>query len=205
MNMHADIASRPVSYQDVLDAPPHRVAEIVNGVFYLQAKPAPPHGEVAGGLMSFLRDPFQMGRGGPGGWWIQAEPELYFGSRDYRTLVPDLAGWRRERLPVLPRRWADLKVAPDWVCEILSPSTMRLDRTQKMAIYAEAGIAHLWMADPLACTLEIFELIDGRWTLTAAHGGKPEISAAPFDTVPLTLGDLWLPEEETDDDPQQDA
>ena len=194
-----------VTYRDVLNAPKGVTTEIIDGELYMQARPTERHSQALMGMIESLRPSFERGKGGPGGWWIRAEPQVSFEDRDWRTLVPDLAGWRRERLPVLPRRWADLTVAPDWVCEILSPSTMRLDRTQKMAIYAEAGIAHLWMADPLACTLEIFELIDGRWTLTAAHGGKPEISAAPFDTVPLTLGDLWLPEEETDDDPQQDA
>lgn len=205
MTMHAEVASRPVSYRDVLDAPANKTAEIVNGVFYLQAGAAPPHRMVADGLIEALRPPFQRARGGPGGWWIVGEPELYFGDRDYRTLVPDLAGWRREQLPALPRKWADLTVAPDWVCEILSPSTARLDRTEKRAIYAEAGIAHLWMADPVAQTLEIFELIDGRWTLIAVQGGNAEMTAAPFGTVPLTLADLWLPEEETDDDRTDDA
>jgi len=200
MNIHAEVSSRPVSYQDVLDAPAHKTAEIVNGVFYLQAEAAPPHRMVADGLIETLRLPFQRGRGGPGGWWIVGEPELYFGDRDYRTLVPDLAGWRRERLAVLPRSWADLKVAPDWICEILSPSTMRLDRTEKMAVYAEAGVPHLWMADPLARTLEVFELTAGRWTLIAAHGGEADVSLAPFDAVPLAMADLWLPEEENDDD-----
>jgi len=202
MNVHRPVTDRPVSYQDVLDAPEHKVAEIINGVFHLQAEPAPPHGEVADGLISFLRGPFQKGRGGPGGWWLKTEPELYFGNRDFRTLVPDVAGWRRDRLPTLPQRWSDLTVRPDWVCEIVSPSTSRIDRTEKMPIYAEAGIPHLWMIDPVAKTLEVYELRDERWTLMSTHAGDDDITALPFEALVMPLVDLWIEaddEEKTDD------
>lgn len=187
------IARPAVSYQDVLDAPDGQVAQIVNGVFYLQAQPAPPHNAVERGLLAALIPAFERGRGGPGGWWIIPEPELHFGNRDYRTLVPDLAGWCRDRLPEFPASWAELKVTPDWVCEILSPSTARLDRIEKMPVYAEQGIRHLWLIDPAAKTLEVFELTDGRWTMIAARGGDEAVSEAPFDAVPLVMGDLWLP------------
>lgn len=191
MNVHRPL-SRPASYQDILDAPEGRVAEIVNGVFYLQAQPAPPHQEFSGNLISRLKESFQRGSGGPGGWWIVAEPELQFGDRDHRTLVPDLAGWRRERLPQLPQKWDDLDVVPDWVCEILSPSTARLDRTEKLPIYAEVGVAHVWLVDPVAKTLEVLGLENGRWTILAALAGDEAVKAAPFDAVALELGDLWL-------------
>lgn len=190
---------RPVSYQDVLDAPEGRVAEIVNGAFYLQAQPAPPHDELRDGLIEFLRPPFVRGRGGPGGWWIRSEPELYFGDRDFRTLVPDMAGWRKERLPEFPESWDKLTVTPDWVCEILSPSTARLDRTEKMSIYAEADVAHLWLADPLLKTLEAYRLVSGNWLLIASHGGDGSVSVEPFDAVPLALSDLWAPDAEEAD------
>ena len=185
---------RPVSYQDVIDAPDDQVAEIVNGVFYLQAKPAPAHAEVTGALGEILRPAFQRGRGGPGGWWIVPEPELQFADRDYRTLVPDLAGWRRERLPVLPQRWSDLNAAPDWACEILSPSTGRLDRVEKMPIYAEEGVAHLWLVDPAEKTLEAYKLTDKGWLLGGAYGDDGEVAIAPFDAVPFPLSDLWMQE-----------
>ncbi len=200
MTAHTKISPPPASYQDVLDAPEGTVAEIVDGVFYLQAEPAPPHRIVMDGMVETLRPPFQRGRGGPGGWWIVGEPELHFGDRNYRTLVPDLAGWRRERLLSIPKRWSDLTVTPDWVCEIVSPSTARLDRTDKMRIYAEVGIPHLWMIDPLAKTLEVFQLHDGRWTLMSTHAGEDEAAAIPFDAVPLALDDLWIEESETDAD-----
>ena len=196
MNVHRPLPDRPVSYQDVLDAPEHKTAEIINGVFYLQAEAAPPHRSVVDGLIEALRPPFQRGRGGPGGWWIVGEPELYFGDRDYRTLVPDLAGWRRDRVPTLPQRWADLDTRPDWICEIVSPSTARIDRIEKVPIYAEAGVSALWIIDPLARTLEIFELREGRWTLMGVHAGEDSVQAVPFDTLTLALDDLWLPGEE---------
>lgn len=199
MSVHREI-DRPVTYQDILDAPEGRVAEIVNGVFYLQAKPAPRHDDLRDGLIEFLRPPFLRGRGGPGGWWIKSEPELHFGDPDYRTLVPDLAGWRKEQLAQFPEAWADLKVAPDWICEILSPSTARLDRLEKMPIYAEAGVSHLWLADPTLRTLEAYNLVSGKWLLDATYGSDGEAAIAPFDAVPLTLGDLWLPEPEGDAD-----
>ena len=195
MNLHRPLPDRPASYRDILDAPEGTVAEIVNGVFHMQAQPSPRHQEIASGLTELLRPPFQRGRGGPGGWWVVAEPELHFGDRDYRTLVPDLAGWRRERLTSLPKRWDDLTVVPDWVCEILSPSTARLDRVEKLPVYAEVGIAHVWLIDPAARTLEILALLEGRWTVLAAHGGEGEVVAEPFDAVPLLLGDLWIEEE----------
>ncbi len=199
MNAFSKTVKPGASYQDVLDAPDHKTAEIIDGVFYLQAEAAPPHREVLDGFVELLRPPFQRGRGGPGGWWIKAEPELYFGDRDYRTLVPDLAGWRRERLPTFPRRWADLTVAPDWVCEIVSPSTARIDRVGKMPIYAEAGVSHCWIVDPLARTLEIFALLNGRWTLMGTHAGDDTAQAMPFEAIDLALDDLWLPGEDDDE------
>ncbi len=198
MTAYGKISPPPVSYQDVLDAPEGTVAEIVDGMFYLQAQPAPPHQELAGNLLTDLKGLFQRGRGGPGGWWIVGEPELHFGDPDYRTLVPDLAGWQRERLHAVPKRWADLTVTPDWVCEIVSPSTARLDRTEKMRVYAEVGIPHLWMIDPLAKTLEVFQLREGRWTLMSTHAGEDEAAAIPFDAVPLALADLWIEDGEDD-------
>ena len=189
---------RPVSYRDVLDAPEGMRAEILDGRLVMQARPMPAHDFTSGALNEILRSSFQRGRGGPGGWWIVAEPELHLGDRDFRTLAPDLAGWRRERMPVIvPDRRYD--VVPDWVCEILSPSTARSDRMLKMPIYADVGVRHLWMADPVARYLDVYELTDGRWTLVATHGDEGEASVAPFDAVPLPLAELWLPEPEPEE------
>jgi len=186
---------RAARYQDVLDAPEGLRAEILDGELVMQARPMPGHDFTQTGMVGLLHPPFQTGRGGPGGWWIVAEPELHFGNRDHRTLVPDLAGWRRERMPVIDAA-ARYPVVPDWVCEILSPSTARTDRMLKMRIYAEVGIPHLWIADPVTRTLEVYTLRDGHWTLLGIHGDAGEAQAEPFAEVPLPLAELWLPEGE---------
>jgi len=195
------VKEEAVSYQDVLDAPEGMRAEILDGEFVLQARPMPGHDFTQGGMMSVLHPAFQRGIGGPGGWWIISEPELHFGDRDHRTLVPDLAGWRRERMPVIDPA-ARYPVVPDWVCEILSPSTARTDRMLKMRIYADVGVRHLWIADPATRTLETYTLRDGHWTLLATHGDEGAVDAVPFAEVPLPLDALWLPVPE---EPEQGA
>jgi Uma2 family endonuclease len=131
---------------------------------------------------------YQRGRGGPGGWWIMDEPEIHLG-RD--VLVPDLAGWRKSRLAVLPSEPFST-LAPDWICEVLSPSTASFDRVKKMRVFAREGGRHTWLVDPAARTLEVFELIDGKWTLLAAHEEGETVRAAPFSEIEIVLDDLWV-------------
>lgn len=195
---------RPARYQDVLDAPEGMRAEILDGELVMQARPMPAHDFALAGMVSVLHAAFQRGIGGPGGWWIVAEPELHFGDRNHRTLVPDLAGWRKARMPVIDPA-ARYPVVPDWVCEILSPSTARTDRMLKMPIYAEVGVAHLWLADPVSRLLEIYELVDGRWTLAGAFGDEGEAGAMPFADIPLPLDALWLPVAETAEGAEPEA
>ena len=175
------------TYQDVLDAPPHRVAEIVDGTLYTHPRPAMPHALATSALGTDLGNPFQFGRGGPGGWWIIDEPELHFGED---VLVPDLAGWRRERMPDFPDT-AYATLVPDWVCEVLSASTRRLDLHGKRPVYAREGVGHLWLVEPTDRTLEAFELRDGQWALIASAKDDDPVSIPPFDAVTLNLGDLW--------------
>ena len=130
---------------------------------------------------------FDRGRGGPGGWVILDEPELHLGPD---VLVPDLAGWRRERMPELPDV-AAFTLPPDWVAEVLSPSTAALDRAEKLPIYARAGVPHLWLLDPVIRTLEIYRLVGPDWHLVGTHAGEVVVSAEPFDAVPLDLAALW--------------
>jgi len=134
-----------------------------------------------------LNPPFQHGRGGPGGWWILGEPELHF---DRNVLVPDVAGWRRTRMARLPDT-AFFTLPPDWICEVLSPSTVSFDRVKKLAIYAREGVASAWLVDPLAQTVEVYRLEGGRWVLLAAHGGAEVVRAEPFHDVELQLAALW--------------
>jgi Uma2 family endonuclease len=183
----ASPAKRPATYDDLVGLPEHKVGEIVDGELYVSPRPASRHTLAASRLGSDLGPPFDRGRGGPGGWWTLDEPELHLGDD---VLVPDLAGWRRERVPEFPDT-AAFVVAPDWVCEVVSPSTERLDRAKKMPAYARQGVAHLWLVSPQARTLEVYRLADGRWLLLATHEGTTRVRAEPFDAVDLELGPLW--------------
>ena len=180
-------ASRRATYQDVLDAPAHRVAEIVDGTLHTHPRPAMPHARASSGLEVKIGGPFDYDSDGPGGWWIIFEPELHLGDD---ILVPDLAGWRRERMPDYPET-AYVTLAPDWVCEVLSASTRRLDLHGKRPVYAREGVAHLWLVDPVDRTLEAFELRDGQWVLIATAADDDPVSIRPFDAITFGLGDLW--------------
>ena len=184
---HDSAERRRATYQDVLDAPPHQVAEIVDGALYTNPRPAAPHALAASALEMDLGPAFQFGRGGPGGWWIIVEPELHL--RD-DVLVPDLAGWRRTRMPSYPET-AYFTLAPDWVCEILSPSTRKLDLEAKRPVYAREGVRHLWLVDPAERTLEAFVLTAGKWARIAAAADDEPVRIAPFEAVSFGLADLW--------------
>lgn len=175
------------TYQDVLDAPEHMVAEIIAGTLYTQPRPAMPHARASSIIGVELGGPFDRGRGGPGGWWIIDEPELHLGED---ILVPDLAGWRRETMPEFPDA-AYCTVAPDWVCEVLSSSTRRIDLHEKRPIYAREGVQHLWFVDPVARDLEAFELRGGEWVLIATAKEDDPVSIPPFDAITFSLGELW--------------
>lgn len=181
-------AVKPATYQDLLDLPAHVVGEIVHGVLYTHPRPAAPHALAASTLNMDLGTPFQRGRGGPGGWWILMEPELHLGPH---VLVPDLAGWRRERMPTVPDA-AYFELAPDWLCEVLSPTTAKLDRTQKLALYAQFGVGWVWLLDPIVRTLEVFARDGDRWRLEATFSDDARVRAPPFEAVELELGALWL-------------
>ncbi|MFM8331632.1 MAG: Uma2 family endonuclease, partial [Candidatus Methylumidiphilus sp.] len=128
--------------------------------------------------------------GGPGGWWILDEPEVHF-VRDVEVCVSDIAGWRKERLPKVPQGHR-FEVAPDWVCEVLSPSTARTDRIEKMPVYARHGVAFLWLVDPIRRSLEAFALRDGLWTVIGLFKDGDIAEVAPFEAVALHLADLWV-------------
>lgn len=176
------------TYDDLRRVPDHYVAEIFNGDLYASPRPATPHARAATVLGAELSGPFDLGRNGPGGWLMLDEPELHFGDD---VLVPDLAGWRRERLPELPAA-AYLTLAPDWICEVLSPSTEAIDRGQKLSIYAREGVAHAWLVDPLSRTLEVLALESGSFAPLAEHHGNASIRARPFEAIELELRALWI-------------
>lgn len=183
----AEPAKRPATYADLEAVPPHLVAEIIDGDLVTHPRPSPRHAATANSLADELTGPFQKGRGGPGGWVFFVEPELHLGPH---VVVPDLAGWRRERLNKYPdTMYFDL--APDWICEVLSGSTERRDRTSKRRIYAEAGVGHLWLINPRFQLLEAFVLTEGHWLLPGTWSSDDTVSAAPFDGISFSLADLW--------------
>jgi len=188
-------AQRSATYQDVLDAPEHMVAELIGGDLFLQPRPAKPHAEAASVLGMLIGPPFRLGRGGPGGWWIQYEPELHLGDH---VLVPDLAGWRRAEMPDLDLSQAFYTEAPTWVAEVLSPSTMGLDRVRKLPLYGTHGVRYAWLIDPTAKTLEVFARRDDHWTLTSTYEAPGALRAEPFEAVELDLGDMWIGPDPTD-------
>lgn len=177
------------TYDDLREVPDHFVAEIFTGDLYASPRPAPPHTRAASLLGALLTGPFDQGRNGPGGWLILDEPELHFGND---VLVPDLAAWRRTRLPSLaPDAYPTL--APDWVCEVISPSTETIDRRRKLPLYAREGVAYAWLIDPLQQRLEVLVLDElKRWAQREVHEARARVCAAPFDAIELELGVLWI-------------
>lgn len=182
-------ARRHATYDDVLAAPETVVAELIDGDLYTSPRPAIPHARAASAIGQDLRgfDEPPGGSDAPGGWWIIDEPELHF---DANVLVPDLAGWRRERLPALPDAPA-FTIAPDWACEILSPSTSTLDRTRKMPIYARVGVTWFWLVDPRARSLEVYRAGGDGWTLAETHDGATTVRAEPFAALILDMRRWW--------------
>jgi Uma2 family endonuclease len=189
VSVMADPARRRATYDDVLAAPPHHVAQVIDGELDLQPRPAGPHALAASTLGMDLGTPFQRGRGGPGGWWIVHEPELHLGPEP-DIVVPDLAGWRVERLPEYPDT-PFVVLPPDWACEVLSDSTRRIDRVGKMRVYARERVPHVWHVDPRAHTLEVFRLDGDTYRLVAAHAGDEHARLEPFDAIELELDALW--------------
>ena len=182
-------ARKFATYEDLFDLPDHLVGEIIHGQLITHPRPASRHAAASTGVSGQIYNPFHQGRGGPGGWRILFEPELHLGPH---ILVPDLAGWRRERMPELPDV-AFFTLPPDWVCEVLSPATARIDRLKKLAIYAREGVEHAWLVDPIARTLEVFESRGNRWTLAGAYEGDAVVRAVPFDAVEIEIGGWWVP------------
>jgi len=181
------ILKERATYQDLIDAPEIYIAEILDGDLYGTRRLPPLDSRLATMLFGELYKPFDRNRGGPGGWWLFRMIELHFGND---VLVPDLLGWTRERLPTIPDvPWMSL--APDWVCEVVSPSTEQIDRVKKLRIYAREGVAHAWLLNPTTKTLEVLRLLESSWTLVGAYGGDETVRAEPFEAIELDLRVLW--------------
>jgi Uma2 family endonuclease len=180
-------ARKPDLYAELLSLPEHVVGQIVGGRLIAQPRPAPRHALAYSRLGSELGGPFDRGRGGPGGWWLLDEPEIHIGAD---VVVPDLAGWRRERMPALPET-AWFESAPDWLAEVLSPSTARFDRAEKLPLYARWGVRHVWLIDPELRTLEVFENAAGRWVLLETLKDAEAVRQPPFEALEFPLSVLW--------------
>lgn len=181
--------STHATYQDVLDAPEHKVAEVIDGQLYLSPRPASPHARAASIIGGELVPTFDLGRGGPGGWLVLIGPELHLVAEP-AILVPDLASWRRETMPEMPEA-AFFELRPDWVCEVASPATARLDRIKKLPLYARLEVAHAWIVDPLQKTLEVYRRDGESYRLVQTFDGDDAIRAEPFDAIELELRLLW--------------
>jgi len=178
----------PATLADLEALPPHIKGEIIEGVLYTQPRPRPPHADIAISIADDLHGPFKRGKNGPGGWWILVEPGIEL--PDSPEFSPDLAGWRRDRLPKLPKD-EPIRIAPDWVCEILSPRTRSYDNRTKRPFYARIGVAYLWYVDPEARTLTVSKLIDGRWSELGIYGDDDRVRAEPFDAIEIPLEAWW--------------
>lgn len=185
--MPSDPAQRQATYEDVLASPRHMVAEVVFGVLHQSPRPAIPHSLAASAIGEELGPPFKRGRGGPGGWMLLFEPEVHMGPH---IVVPDLGGWRRERMPEAPLD-AYISLSPDWVCEVLSPSTRALDRGDKLKVYAEYQVRHVWFVEPLEQLVEVLRLDGSTYRIVQTATGSDDVRLEPFDALPLPLSALW--------------
>lgn len=183
-----EVTTRRATYADVEATPEGVIAEIIDGELVVQPRPVRRHNGAATNLIMTLGPPFHMGRGGPGGWYFLFENEVKFADN---LLVPDVAGWRRERLVDAPEDTNWISVSPDFVCEVLSRSTEKRDRTAKSRIYAEAGVSYYWLIDPRRQTLEAFELAGGEWQASGIRRAADEVRAEPFGSLAFSLAELW--------------
>ena len=183
----AEPAKRKATYADLEAVHPHLVAEIVFGNLVTHPRPTARHALAHSTLGVELGDPFQRGRGGPGGWIFLTEPELHSGQH---VLVPDLAGWKRDRFHI-DQDIVGITIAADWVCEIQSPSTERYDRNEKRRIYAQTGVGYCWLLDPSVNQLECLSRVGENWLLTHIFSDNDIVCAPPFEAAAFALNALW--------------
>lgn len=182
---------RPATYADLLALPEGARFEVLDAELVAMPAPLPRHANPQRALGRVVGGPFHDddGFGGPGGWWILPEVDVRLSAHD--IVRPDLAGWRRSRLPVPDVRPID--VVPDWVCEILSPSSVSRDRVYKRRLYARHGVAWYWLIDPEARTLEALELQAGRWIDAGSYDDEATARVPPFEAIEIAVGRLFLP------------
>jgi Uma2 family endonuclease len=180
-------AFKKITYEDLYTIPDNMIGQIIDGELVTMPRPSFRHSNVVSVITYEISGPFQRGKGGPGGWIILYEPEICL---DENILVPDLAGWKKERL-LKPPEENYTTTPPDWICEVLSPGTVRIDRNRKMPVYAKSGIQHAWLIDPIERTLEVYRLEAGRWVLFSVHSENDRVRAEPFQEIEIDLEYLW--------------
>jgi Uma2 family endonuclease len=185
------------TYDDLVRLPENVIGELIDGELYASPRPGGPHALFTSVLGMLIGSKYHLGINGPGGWWILFEPELHLGPD---TLVPDLAGWRRERMPAIPDGHG-FSIVPDWVCETLSGSTERIDRQKKLPVYARHGVPYVWLSNPKQKTVEVLELVDGRWTILGTYAGNDALAAEPFPLAEIDLPLIWGPTPEDESPP----
>ncbi len=174
-------------YEDLCALPKNVNGEIINEELVVSPRPAPKHANASSAIGSIILPPYHLGENGPGGWWILFEPEIHLKDQ---VIVPDIGGWKKERLPKLLEE-AYFSLAPDWVCEVLSPSTARYDRISKLKIYAHNKVPYYWIVDPLNRTLEVLVLDKKNYKVDLVFGKDDLVKAPPFDKLEFNLGKLW--------------
>ncbi|HYV46950.1 MAG TPA: Uma2 family endonuclease [Myxococcaceae bacterium] len=179
---------KPATYDDIRQLPEGMNGELVDGQLFAWPRPTMGHAHLAGVLLYELHGSFDLGKGVHGRWWIFREPELHFGPN---VVIPDLAGWRRERLPKMPDV-PFMELAPDWICEITSRSTASFDRVNKLPVYLKAGVAFAWLVDPTSRTIEALQKVKDHWTLIGNFPGDAPARIEPFEAHEFDLSTLWL-------------
>ncbi|RJQ61429.1 MAG: Uma2 family endonuclease [Desulfobacteraceae bacterium] len=184
----AEPAKKRATYEDLFAIPERMTGEIIDGELIVSPRPSRKHVLTSTVLGAKITAPYHLGEGGgPGGWIILIEPEIGLG-KDF--LVPDLAGWKRERLPASEEHnW--ISVRPDWICEVLSPGTLRTDRVKKMRIYAQHEVPHLWLIDPIEKTLEVYRFQAGSFTVAGVYAENDKVKSEPFPEIEIDLTSLW--------------
>jgi hypothetical protein len=183
-------ARKLATYADLERYPEQVHAEIVSGDIYVVPSGLPRHGRSASGVIVSIAGPFDVDPKGPGGWWILTEIDVELTPHD--IVRPDVSGWRRERVPFISDE-LPVRIRPDWICEVTSPSNVRHDRLTKASLYASQGVPFYWIVDPEARVLEAFELSDERWLRLGAWSDGDTARIRPFDAVALDVGTLFFP------------
>jgi hypothetical protein len=185
-------AAKLATYADLVALPEDVKAEVLGGELVTQPSPSFSHVHVQGGMSHYIGGPLHFdGGGGSDGWWIVCEIDVRFTAHD--IVRPDVIGWRRSRL-TSPRVAQPIDVAPDWICEVLSPSSTKRDRLHKFNLYARHGVPYYWLVDPDARLLEAYALDGGQWKSIGVYDETASARIAPFAAIELPVGRLFLPE-----------